>query len=61
MPENDEAPPRPRLGAAWWVAMALSLALILAGAAVGLLGPRLFPPHPSTPPAGLATRPGAAK
>jgi hypothetical protein len=61
MPEKDEAPPPRRLSAGWWVAMTLSLVLILAGAAIGFLGPRLFPPHPSTPPAGLATRPGAAK
>jgi hypothetical protein len=61
MPENDEGPPPPRLSPAWWVAMVFSLTLILAGAAVDLLGPRLFPPHPPSAPAGLATRPAASK
>jgi hypothetical protein len=41
--------------------MALSLVLILAGAAIGFLGPHLFPPHPPMTPAGLAIRPVAAK
>ena len=61
----DEDPERrPRFGAAYWAAMALSLVLILAGAVVGFFGPHLFPPRhaPSAPsPTGLATRPGASK
>jgi hypothetical protein len=55
---------RPGFGAAWWLAMGFSLALIAAGAAIGFLGPRLFP-RPAgarpAPAAGLATRPGPAK
>jgi hypothetical protein len=58
---SDEPAPRHRFGAAYWAAMLLSLILILAGAVVGFLGPKLVPPrHPPTT-AGLATRPGPAK
>jgi hypothetical protein len=51
---GDKPPPRrPLLGAPFWAALALSLVLILAGAVMGFLGPRLFPqrtpaPHPPT-------------
>ena len=64
MPTTDHRPSRPRFGAAYWLAMVLSVVLILAGAIVGFLGPKLFPPHHlATRPAdaGLATRPGPAK
>ena len=64
MTPDEDPERRPRFGAAYWAAMALSLVLILAGAMVGFFGPRLFPPrHASSVPsvAGLATRPGASK
>jgi hypothetical protein len=60
---DDDPGRRPRFGAAYWAAMALSLILILAGAAVGFLGPRVFPPRAakSIPAAALAIRPSPAK
>ena len=62
----DDAPPR-RFPAAWWLAMAASTVLIGAGAAVGFLGPRLFPaprnaaPSSAAGAAVLATAPAPAK
>ena len=61
MGPEDAGRRRPRFGAAYWIAMGLSLVLILAGAAVGFLGPRLFPPHAPVKAAGLATRLGPSK
>jgi hypothetical protein len=64
MSVDEDDPPTPRFGAVYWVAMIISLVLILAGGVVGFFGPRLFPPsaaHAPVPAAGLATRPGAAK
>ncbi len=40
---DDDAPLRPVLSPGFWVALALGLALVLAGATVGLFGARLFP------------------
>lgn len=46
-PEDDAPPPRPLFSGGFWVALALGLVLVLAGAVVGLFGPRLFPAsHP---------------
>jgi hypothetical protein len=44
---EDDAAPRPLFSAGFWAALALGLMLMLAGAVVGLFGPRLLPPaHP---------------
>jgi cytochrome c biogenesis protein CcdA len=59
MGPDPEAPSlrRSGFGAPFWFAMGFSLVLILAGAVVGFLGPRLFPArhaHGTPPAAGLA-------
>jgi hypothetical protein len=66
MGSDPEAPSlrKSGFGAAFWVAIASSLVLVLAGALVGFLGPRLFPAHPrhgTAPAAGLAIPPVPAK
>jgi hypothetical protein len=42
MSDDDDEPPPPLFSQLYWAVMAAGLALTLAGAAVGLLGPRLL-------------------
>ena len=44
MTEDD--PPKPVLSPLFWAALALALACIIAGVAVGFYGPVLFPVRP---------------
>ena len=44
MTEDD--PPKPVLSPLFWTALALALACIVAGVAVGFYGPVLFPARP---------------
>jgi hypothetical protein len=50
-PDVDDplAPPPPLLSAAFWAALAAGLLLVVAGAVVGFLGTRLFPPGAAKP------------
>jgi|HubBroStandDraft_3_1064219.scaffolds.fasta_scaffold336725_2 hypothetical protein len=49
MTEPPADAPRPVLGRAFWLLMALAAVSLLAGGAIGFMGPKLFPPHPATP------------
>ena len=44
IPPEDERRPRATMSPAFWAALAVGLALVLAGAVVGVFGARLFPP-----------------
>jgi hypothetical protein len=49
MPEPPAEAPRPVLGRAFWLLMALATVSLLAGGVIGFMGPQLFPPHAATP------------
>lgn len=51
---NGPPPSRRGFGAAYWASIIIGLMLILAGAAIGFFGPRLFPAHHALRAAGLA-------
>ena len=42
-PDDDEPPPRPLLGPAFWALMIFAALCVAAGIAVATLGPRLLP------------------
>ena len=48
---SEEEPPRGLFPPAFWIAMGMGLALVLAGAVVGLLGPRWLAHPPQAAPA----------
>jgi hypothetical protein len=50
-PDDEDAPPPRLFSTAFWVALALGLALTAAGAVIGLYGARLFPSAHGGPPA----------
>ena len=47
---DEELGPVPLFSPAFWIVLAFAVACILAGAWVGVMGPRVFKAHPPTAP-----------